>query len=665
MPRFYAVVSCLAVFAAGALHASPQTNARPLSSYRHANWSVAEGLPHNRVQAIAQALDGHLWLGTPAGLAQFDGFSFTIFDRQHVPALRSNDVRALLADQDGSLWIGTDAVGVTRLRDGKFIAYGPAEGIGAGPVSSMVQDGSGAVWVAAGSGVFRFDGRRFIAAGEPADRPIVALVVDSSGLLAGVGNGTVTRVTVQGLTSHESGGVPLVDLRTLAIDRSGTLLAGGRGGVAQLTQGRWTPRDAPLANDAVVGLVQDAGGAVWIATEADGVFRNSTAALEHFGAGQGLSGDGVRAICEDWEGNIWIGTENGLDRLTVTRGVTAGRLHPPVHIDKFVVDGRLVPLPDDETELRLSPGIANLEIHYTALNLTSPESVHFRYRLEGYDHNWIDASNRRIAYYTNLGTGRYRFVVAATTAPGVWGPSAAALALNLPPNFFQTYSFLAAGGTGVVLLTVGVYWVRARRMRTVAEQLQRLVDERTAMLEQINQQLQRLTTIDGLTGIANRRRFDDVLQSEWRRARRGNAPMACIMIDIDNFKAFNDRYGHLRGDDCTKQIAAALRAGANRAGDLLARYGGEEFAVILPETTLEGALAVAQMLRARVEGLGIPHDASDTAAVVTISAGVASAIPRRDEPAETLVAEADRALYRAKHAGKNRVETATPTRTAR
>ena len=166
--------------------------------------------------------------------------------------------------------------------------------------------------------------------------------------------------------------------------------------------------------------------------------------------------------------------------------------------------------------------------------------------------------------------------------------------------------------------------------------------------------------IDGLTGVANRRRFDEALQAEWRRCQRNQLPLALLMMDIDHFKLYNDHYGHQAGDDCLRAVAAVLKAHLFRAHDLCARYGGEEFVCLLPECAAESASAKAEELRQAVVNLGLPHQTSPTAAEVTISLGLAAVIPDECEHgAEDLLKAADSALYLAKRGGRNQVRSAS------
>jgi len=179
--------------------------------------------------------------------------------------------------------------------------------------------------------------------------------------------------------------------------------------------------------------------------------------------------------------------------------------------------------------------------------------------------------------------------------------------------------------------------------------------EATYRLAAAKSELQRLSTLDGLTGITNRRRFDELLAGELKRAIREKTPLSVILGDIDHFKCYNDRYGHLAGDECLQRVAIALRDAVSRPGDCVARYGGEEFVAMLAATDAAGARAVAEHMRAAVEGLRIDHASSPTASHTTLSLGVATMIPTEATAPETLLAAADEALYDSKNGGRNRV----------
>ncbi len=172
-----------------------------------------------------------------------------------------------------------------------------------------------------------------------------------------------------------------------------------------------------------------------------------------------------------------------------------------------------------------------------------------------------------------------------------------------------------------------------------------------------NVHLRNLATLDGLTGIPNRRAFDEQLNEEWQRAERSQIPLAILLIDVDHFKLYNDFYGHQTGDDCLQKIASALDASIGRAGDFVARYGGEEFVMILPNADINQAKEFGKKVLRNIEKLQIPHEKSPVAPVVTLSLGIASAVPGVEDytEAEFLIRDADRALYQAKSDGRNRV----------
>lgn len=222
-------------------------------------------------------------------------------------------------------------------------------------------------------------------------------------------------------------------------------------------------------------------------------------------------------------------------------------------------------------------------------------------------------------------------------------------------------SLLLAGACGLLILL-------EKRLREANENLDRKVEERTKeldsvnekMLEQneeleaLNEALHRLTIVDGLTGIANRRYFDECLEREWHKGQQQQKSLSLIMADLDFFKLFNDTYGHQKGDECLQIVAGVLSGNAMRATDLAARYGGEEFAIILPDTNLAGAMIVGESIRKQVQDLQI-ENRETPARWVTISLGVASMVPLAAESSASLINLADKALYEAKNAGRNRV----------
>jgi diguanylate cyclase (GGDEF)-like protein len=180
-------------------------------------------------------------------------------------------------------------------------------------------------------------------------------------------------------------------------------------------------------------------------------------------------------------------------------------------------------------------------------------------------------------------------------------------------------------------------------------------------LKQYRDALARMAKVDGLTGVWNRRAFDEYLDQEWKRAQRSGESLSLILIDVDHFKKFNDGYGHAAGDDCLRRVAQALKGQIKRPADIVARYGGEEFVCVLPETGAEGAVLLAERMRDAVGALGIPHAHSPTATIVSISGGVATTRPSSRTAARDLIERADALLYQAKQAGRNRIETGALT----
>lgn len=202
-------------------------------------------------------------------------------------------------------------------------------------------------------------------------------------------------------------------------------------------------------------------------------------------------------------------------------------------------------------------------------------------------------------------------------------------------------------------ITKPIHWpVLRQRIRRLIQQSQ--IQQKQKLL---TQKLEKLATVDGLTQLANRRKFEEYFSQEWRRMGREQMPFSLILCDIDFFKLYNDTYGHRDGDRCLQKVAQAISTTARRSGDLVARYGGEEFAVVLPNTDVEGATQVAQKMCFAVTKMAIPHYHSQVSSHVTISAGVTTVFPQPNCDFEGMIIAADKALYLAKSMGRNRVFT--------
>lgn len=194
-----------------------------------------------------------------------------------------------------------------------------------------------------------------------------------------------------------------------------------------------------------------------------------------------------------------------------------------------------------------------------------------------------------------------------------------------------------------------------RTLEQKVEERTRLLAETNSKLLQANEILHRISLRDGLTGIGNRRCFDETIEKEWKRAMRHLMPVSLLLMDIDYFKSYNDKYGHLCGDDCLKKVAKSISENLKRPGDLSARYGGEEFAVLLPDTDGSSAVMVAESIRSAIKELGIIHEGSKVCSHVTISIGIATLIPEQGSIPTLLIDFADTALYQAKHEGRDRL----------
>jgi diguanylate cyclase (GGDEF)-like protein len=293
-----------------------------------------------------------------------------------------------------------------------------------------------------------------------------------------------------------------------------------------------------------------------------------------------------------------------------------------------------------------------------------PDRVRFKYQLEGYDRDWVDAGSRRVAYYTNLPPGPYRFRVIACNNDGLWNQNGASVSFTLKPHYYQTGWFRALCVLLLVATVIAVIQYNTRRLRTRAEELSRLVDERTRTLQQeilerrraekeaveARENMRYQATHDALTSLLNRRAILEALAHELSRSVREKTSVAVLMTDLDHFKDVNDQYGHMVGDEVLRVVAGRLLKSV-RSYDFVGRYGGEEFLVVLSHCDSSQTMERAEELRRAIAAS--PAETERGSIPITISIGVLATQHWNSTSPDGILREVDAALYAAKDAGRN------------
>jgi diguanylate cyclase (GGDEF)-like protein len=613
-----------------------------LSKSRKAQYKVVSSAPPERypgegAQSFYEDREGGLWFGIEKGLLLFKDGRLT--DRSDLA--KNANPAAILQDRAGNFWFGTGK-GLFREQAGKSTLYTTREGLPDDSVAVIYEDQRGTLWIGTRGGLARLEGERFI--------PLT---------------------TKEGLAGNR--------IRSLYEDREGILWIGTfDSGLSRLQDGRFTNYTVQtgLFNNGVFAILEDQRDNFWISCNR-GIYRVSRQQLNAYAEGkipaihcvaygtqEGMlsvecNGEHQPAGIKARDGKLWFPNQKGV--VVIDPEAVPRNLPPLAVIESVLIDRNGANFKDGIT---LEPDQANLEIHYTAPCSIKSEYVQFKFKLAGLDDEWTEADTQRSVSYPHLPPGHYTFQVIAASLDGIWNETGASLDVYMKPHFYQTRWFLAACVMGFLMLAASLYLWRVRQLKANERRLTRLVSERTAelvertaQLEVANEKLNQLATLDGLTNIANRRCFTGFLHQKWHQAQRSRTTLSLLLMDVDFFKRYNDTYGHQGGDECLKQVAAVLRETVKRANDLAARYGGEEFVVILSDTDAEGALKVAETIRAQIEALGIPHSGSNVNPCVTLSIGIASLVPDHHLQQEDLIAAADRALYQAKEQGRNRCRT--------
>ncbi len=643
-------------------------------------YSTKEGLMNAEVYPMYRDSKENIWIGTAKGLSIYRNGKFSSvllpapLNGEGGKNYAAMSIQSLWEDPRGALWIGIYG-GLFVYQDGKVQALKEEAGTAA---YAIQPDHNGNVWVATNKGILQYKDYEFVAAytsknGLPNDL-VTSIHEDATGKLwFGSYGGLLEFKDGKFIAYTKKNGLSGDTVRSIYEDKEGTLWIGTYdAGLSRFKNGRFVSykEENGLFNNGVFAIQEDAHGNFWISSNR-GIYRVKVKDLHDFtegkitkihsisyGKADGMlntecNGGRQPASLKDKDGKFWFPTQEGVVILD-PEAETYSALPPSAVIEEATIEKVQIQIGNG---ISIKAGQRNVEIIYTGLSLIKSEQIKFKYKLEGFDPDWIDAGTRRTAYYSYLPPGNYKFHVMAANSDGIWNNQATTIPVQMKPFFYQTSWFYVLGFAGVIVSLVGVYKFNVKRLKIRQKILTKLVAERTQELKEANENLLNLANSDGLTAVGNRRRFDDFLTGEWHRARRFKTEISLILIDIDHFKQFNDTYGHQAGDECLKKIASALQNTINRPTDLVARFGGEEFAIILGGTDSAGAVNIAEQAMENIKALTIPHSQSPTSQYLTISLGVATSFAKMEMTEADLISAADKLLYRAKENGRNQIQT--------
>ncbi|MBI3652438.1 MAG: hypothetical protein HY231_15565 [Acidobacteria bacterium] len=453
----------------GSLWIGTQGGLSRLKNGKMTNYTVKDGLAGNLVRALCEDHEGNLWIGTPAGLTRLKDGRCTTFRVED--GLSNDAIGALHEDRDGNLWIGTLG-GLTQFKDGRFTIYTTKDGLSDDSILALQSDSQGGLWIGTrAGGVNYFHGGRFI-----------------------------TYALDQGLSDNE--------VRTIAEDREGAVWIGTRrGGLNRLVNGQiktFTTKDG-LFDDCVYQILEDSDDNFWMSC-AKGIFRVKRADLNDYADGKiaavasvvfGMTDGMLSRECNGGQpaggrsvdGKLWFPTTRGIAMIDPQQIALNGQ-PPPVVIEQVIADDKslAIALPTD-----LSAGLGRIEFHFTALSFVAPTKIRFKYQLEGFDRDWIEAGNNRVASYTSIPPGHYKFQVLACNNDGVWNETGAAFNFYLQPHVYQTYWFYGLLMLLGAILALALYRFRIGQVRA---QFAAVLAERNRLARDIHD-----TLAQGFVGI--------------------------------------------------------------------------------------------------------------------------------------------------------------------
>ena len=660
-------------------------------------YTTEQGLAGDYIRAVLAHSDGSVWIGSSQGVSRYTEQGISSIDLSAVSAGQS--VLSLVEAPDGSVWIGTYSDGAIQWRDGHVVRqFDRRSGLLANEIRAIAIAEDGDLWFGTGQGLSHVSGQQVTNFAKEQGLPtpfVMALYLHTDGrLFIGTGGGVAIRQLDGRIEALDFTGLDDAEYAfgfTPDLAEDLLWMATDRGLVAyHLSDGKLTMlgRHAGLPFDKVFQAAIDHQQHLWLSSNR-GILRferqqlqqfltakRSTVDYELFGESDGMqsaqaNGGSMQAAAVARDGSVWFATSKGASKVRPEELARFAANVPPVVIEGFKVNGKTLPL---RGVSQLAAGASRIELQFAGLGFVMPQRIQYRTKLEGFDTDWVERGSNTSAEYTNLPPGNYRFMVSAAYPQGSWSKHDASFSFSIAPYFWQRPLFwLMLVVASVLSAVLALRWRlgslkrRAKQLsaqvaektfelQQQADHLRQVDQERSALLLQIKQQAQEFelqARLDPLTGLANRRAFDEALARECARSRRHGLPLCLVLVDIDHFKRVNDRYSHSVGDQILKLVATEVSQHC-RQDDTVARWGGEEFALLLPNTVLTEAKDFCERIRMAIEKIDCSAFAANLH--ISISMGIAQ---YADEAAhDKLLVRSDNALYKAKQNGRNRIEVA-------